>query len=391
MSSSIRKLRTGFFLTKQFVRRSTRYRKKQSSGRDLVIYCGRTEHQWNPELFRTTGFGGSEEAVFNLARELAKLGWRVTIYNNCGHSPLVEDGVIYRPFWEFNPNDKQDVIVLWRKPNTIDLDLNATKIFIDLHDAVAAVEFPKDRVDRISKIFVKTHFHRSLIPDVPDSKFAIVPNGIDATLLNSSPSIEKDPLLIINTSSPDRCMDVLPKLFRQVKARVPDARLQWAYGWSGFEFFHRNNPAKLDWMRRTQEEMTSAGIESLGRITQAEVGMLYQRASILGYPTEFAEIDCISVRKAQAASCVPIATDFGALRESIRFGQMAKSTKTKDTWDLNDKFHFGLEDESAQREWVELVVRTLDGSLVTDRRTDAWLDDHAWSSVAARWHSEFTS
>ena len=108
-------VRTGRFLLKQFVKRNTEYRKTASSGKDLVIYCGHTKHQWNPELFKTKGFGGSEEAVIYLTRELAKLGWDITIYNNCGHKPLVDGGVTYRPSWDFNPGDKVDLTLKDRK------------------------------------------------------------------------------------------------------------------------------------------------------------------------------------------------------------------------------------------------------------------------------------
>src|ERR1700693_836246 len=59
----------GRLLIKQFVNRNTEYLKRTSSGRDLVFYCGDTPHQWNPELFKRKGFGGSEEAVLYVTRE----------------------------------------------------------------------------------------------------------------------------------------------------------------------------------------------------------------------------------------------------------------------------------------------------------------------------------
>src|SRR5437879_7213850 len=99
-------IHTGRFLVRQFIKRNTTYLKRTSSGKDLVIYCGYTQFQWNPQ---TIGYSGSEEAIIYLARELTKFGWDVTVYNNCGHKPVVDSGVTYRPFWEFNPRDRQDV------------------------------------------------------------------------------------------------------------------------------------------------------------------------------------------------------------------------------------------------------------------------------------------
>jgi glycosyltransferase involved in cell wall biosynthesis len=388
--------------------RNARFVKETSSGRDLVISCGNTVHQWNPEMLKTTrtGFvGGSEEAVIYLSRELAKLGWNVTVYNNCGNKPITDivtyydqngarlhQSVTYRPFWERNFRDRQDAVILWRYPRPLDTPINAPKIFVDLHDTVAADEFTPARLPRISKVVVKSQFHRSLFPNIPDNKIAIIPNGLDFSLLKSNPPIEKDPALIINTSSPERSMDVLPKLFREVKKRVPQARLQWAYGWDTYKAARykskKETKTRRAWMKLAQKEMDEAGIETLGRLSQAEVGKLYQRASILAYPTEWAEIDCISVRKAQAAGCLPVTTDFGALVESAPFGWKVHSTKTKDTWRRPCQFHFGLEDEKLQQEWVELCVKGLRRGVSEDEGAEwrKWSREFEWNRIAAQWN-----
>lgn len=359
--------------------RNQHFIKEEASGRDLVIYCGNTTHQWNGVEGR---YGGSEEAVVNIAREFAKLGWNVTVYNNCGYRETKDGSVIYRPFWEWNYRDKQDIVILWRWPKPLDAEINADKIFLDLHDVVQEGEFTERRLARVSKIFVKSKFHRSLIPNVPDDKVAIVPNGIDLSLFEKP--VKKDPYLIINTSSPDRSMDVLPRLFKEVKKRVPKAKLQWAYGWDVFDASYRNDEKKMAWRRETQRAMTEAGIKSLGKLSQADVAKLYQKASILAYPTEFAEIDCISVKKAQAAGCYPVATDFGALYESIEWGAKVHSPKTKDTWNAPYQFHFGLDDPDAQQEWIEATIKALTSPLPKSTYIPP-----TWPVVAKRWISFF--
>lgn len=360
--------------------RNQNFIKTESSGRDLVFYCGGTAHEWGPHGGL---IGGSEEAVINLSRQLAKRGWNVTIYNNCGHKPITADEVTYRPFWEFNYRDKQDAVILWRWCKPLDAEINAPKVFVDLHDVISPGELTPKRLERVSKVFVKSQFHRSLFPDVPDEKIAVIPNGIDLSLLTSEKKIGKDPYLIINTSSPDRSMDVLPMLFRKVKERVPEAKMQWCYGWEGFKSAYATDAKKMDWMRKTQEEIRGAGIVDLGRLSQEQVGKLYQKASILAYPSEFAEIDCISVRKAQAAGCTPIATNFGALGESIQYGYKVHSPKTKETWNRPYQFHFGLEDEKAQEAWVETVVAELQSH--SDPAPSGWAEQFSWPEIAKKW------
>lgn len=336
--------------------RNKHFVKQGSTGRDLVIYCGETTHMWNPETFKKEGIGGSEEAVIHLAQEWAKLGWNVTVYNYCGSERVIDGNVTFAPFWEYNYRDKQDVTILWRRLKPLDADINSSKIYVDLHDVIPEGEFTEKRLAKIDKIFVKSKFHRSLFPNVPDAKFEIVPNGLD---IYADSSIKKDPYLIINTSSPDRSMDVLPRLFREVKKRVPKAKLQWAYGWDIFRASNQSNPKQLKWAEETQKEMDESGIETLGRLTQKEVGRLYQKGTIFAYPTEFAEIDCISVKKAQAAGMLAVTTDFGALAETNVTGIKIHSTKNKDTWNRPYQFHFGLEDKDAQKAWVEAVVHAL--------------------------------
>lgn len=354
--------------------------KTESSGRDLAIYCGQTIHEWSPGK----GFiGGSEEAVINLSRELTKQGWNVVVYNNCGIKDIVSDGVTYRPFWLYNHRDKQDALILWRWARLLDHDVNATRVYVDLHDVVPPGEFNEKRLSRVTKIFVKSQFHRSLFPHVPDDKFAIIPNGIDLSLLDGKE--KRDPMLLVNTSSPDRSMDVLPRLFEEVKKQVPKAKMKWAYGWELFKRYSATDPKKMQWMKDTQKAMKDAGIEDLGRLSQKGIGQLYQQATIFAYPSEFAEIDCISVRKAQAAGCFPITTTFGALDESTFFGDKVVSEKDKDSWVKPYQFTYGLESEKAQREWVDAVVFRLKNPKKFD--PTEWRKQFEWSSIAARWHN----
>ncbi len=375
--------RAGRFLLRQFIDRNTKYRKRTSSGRDLVIYCDHTDFIWHPQ---TKGFAGSEEAAINLARELVKLGWNVTVYNNCGHSPLWFEGVTYRPFWEFNPRDNQDVVILWRWPKPLDWDINAKKIFIDSHDTTNESFFAtRNRLSKINRLFLKSNYHRSLFPNIPDRKVAVVPNGIDLSLLEGAE--EKDPFLIINTSAADRSMSVLPKLFREVKERVPQARLQWAAGWDLFKLFNANRPDKLEWMNSTRLEMKEAGIESLGNLSQVEVGKLYQRSAILAHPTVFHELDPISVRKAQACGCVPVTTNFAGLDESVQFGIKIPCKQTSIA-ESSGRFSYGIEDPETQRLWVDATVDLLtnpEKRIVLAEQGTKWARQFGWPAIAARW------
>lgn len=357
--------------------------KTQSSGKDISYYCGMTSHEWNAEMAKTKGIGGSEEAVVNLSKQWAKQGYNVTVYNSCGVEQMVSDGVTYKPFWEFNIKDKTDILVVWRHPKMLDYDLNAGKVFVDLHDVLPKGEFNEKRLQKIDKVLVKTEFHKSLFPNIPDNKFAVIPNGMDFELFNQK--IKKDRYLLVNTSSPDRSMDVLPELFKRVKKQVPKARLKWAYGWDIFDNSYSDDSHMMEWRNKIQKDMDDAGIETVGRLSQKECAKLYLEGNILAYPTEFAEIDCITVKKAQACGCIPITTDFGALKESVKFGIKVHSPKTKDNWARNAKWSYGIEDKSVQDEWILAVVNKLKEPLTARDSMKEWAEKFNWNLIAKRW------
>lgn len=382
--------------------RNKNFIKEKSSGRDLVVYASFTEMPWSPSYAKEKGVGGSEEAVLNLSKEWVKLGWNVTVYCNTGNLGEEADGVSYKPFWEWNHRDKQDVVVLWRSMKGLDHPINADKIVVDLHDVVQEGEFTPERLAKVHKIFVKTQFHRSLIPNVPDEKIAVIPNGMDFELFNQLAypgtrytmvpmPIEKDQYLIVNTSSPDRSLDVLPALFKRVKEQVPEARLQWAYGFDLFDKIHSDHSVMMQWSTDTKKAMEEAGIENLGRLSQSECAKLYLKGNILAYPTEFAEIDCITVKKAQACGCIPITTDFGALNESVQYGIKIHSEKTKDTWAAPNQFHFGLQSKVAQDEWVDAVVKQLKMPLTERKDMKEWAHKFEWPLIAQKWDEIFRS
>jgi glycosyltransferase involved in cell wall biosynthesis len=297
---------------------------------------------------------------------------------------------MYRPFWTWNYRDKQDVVVLWRHPKMLDFDINAPKIYIDLHDVVKPGEFTDKRVSRVTKIFVKSQFHRSIYPHVPDEKFVVVPNGIQVSDFEGD--VKKDPMLLVNTSSPDRSLSTLLRLYARVKEQVPEAKLEWAYGWDVFDVVHGTNDRVMKWKAEQVAEMERLGVVNRGRVSHQDVAEMYKRARIFAYPTEFAEIDCISARKAQAAGAIPVTTDFAALNETVQFGHKVHSKKNKDNWVLPYQFDFALDDKDAEDEWVMFVVDALTNDVYTPPYIEnmrEWTHQFDWEQIASVWLKEF--
>ena len=364
--------------------RNNHFVKTTSTGKDITFYCGFTQHEWNPIMFKTKGVGGSEESVIHLTKRFAKKGYNVTVYANIGKDDIIEDGVTWKPFWDFNPKDKTDVLYLWRSPKLLDYDLNADKVIVELHDVIQAGEFTKDRLAKAHQIMVKSHYHRGLFPNIPDDKITVVPNGFEL----DDTKEKRDPMLLINTSSPDRSLDVLPELFERVKKEVPEAKMQWAYGWEIYDNAHAGDAQKMKWRDDVTKKMEDAGIENLGRLSQKEVSKLYKKARVFAYPSIFPEICCISLTKAQAGGAIPVTSDFGVFKEKNKFGKMVP-VETVNGYEYG-KFSFGLDTQESKDAWVKEVVKILKAPMVENEDMKKWaFDNYNWDNITDKYESVF--
>lgn len=368
--------------------RNKNFIKKTSTGNEVVIFCGYTAKEWTSKTAQESGIGGSEEAVIHLSERLVKKGYDVTVYNNCGHKEQVINGVKYRPFMAYNYRDRVDVTILWRHPKIADFAPNTGRLFLDLHDMLDPGELTKERLAKIDKIFVKSQFHRDVFASIPDEKFVIVPNGIESERFKGEH--KKDYDLMINTSSPDRSLDVLIDMFANVKKRCPRAKLKWAYGWETFDVVHSSNPQMMAWKEHIQQKIKDTdGFEELGMIPSSEVEKLYKEARIFAYPSEFAEIDCISLTKAMAAGAIPFTTNFAAMGDKRKYGGVfIESDKTLDNW--SDRISFGLEDKDKQKQWEHMIVSELRQSWKEPTRMREEVQkDFDWNKIVDIWIENF--
>jgi len=366
--------------------RNVNFPKTTSTGKEIAFYCGFTEREWDADTVKE-GIGGSEEAVIHLSQQFSDAGYDVTVYNNCGHTEKKFGKVTYKPFYTFNYRDKHDTVIVWRTAKLLDYDINASKVFVDLHDVMPQGEFNEKRLAKIDKIFVKSQFHRELLPNVPDEKFVIIPNGI--VFSDFKKKLERDPMLIVNTSSPDRSMSALIEVFRRVKEQVPGAKCEWAYGWNNFNDAYSNDPVKIEWRDAMIKGMEEVGIVNRGRVSHSDVRDMYLKARVFLYPTEFAEIDCISARKAQAGGALPITTDFGALKTTVKHGVKVKSAKTKDTWCENYQFDFAVTDEKMIDKLVDATVAELKSNVLEDKEMRKDMEQFDWKIIAKSWIENF--
>ncbi len=351
---------------------------KKWSDNSIVIYCGNSPEVWNPAMVSKGGIGGSETAVIELSKRLVAKGFEVTVFNRCEAKPEgdIYDGVVYKNYWEFNFKDEYNIVWSWRLPELFDYDLKSKFSLIDLHDVMNPLDFTEERLSKIDKLFVKTKYHRNLLPNIPDDKFVVIGNGI--TLDRFKNNVTKNPHRFIYSSTPNRGLDILLEyMWDDIVKEIPDAEIHTYYGFNTFYELEKNNPERMLWMKKMQKLMEKPGVVNHGRVNQAELASDILKSSFWLYPTFFAEIHCITACEMQAGGCIPITSGYAALEETVLNG----ITVEGDVYD--PKYHKEFVSkvvEMAKKDNIELINKTINDAQSFD-----------WDIVADEWYKQFSN
>ena len=182
---------------------------------------------------------------------------------------------------------------------------------------------------------------------------------------------------IITTSSYDRGLEHLLKMWPDIKKEVPEAELNIYYGWQLFDRFNATNSSAMALKDRMVKMMQYEGITDHGRIPQHELEKEYEKAGIWAYSTHFGEINCISAIKAQAAGCEPVVVNYAALKETVQYGR---------------KVEGDIYDEETQELFKIQLISALKNPMEDKKREEMsrWAKDkYSWDKLAVDWTNEF--
>jgi glycosyltransferase involved in cell wall biosynthesis len=183
---------------------------------------------------------------------------------------------------------------------------------------------------------------------------------------------------IIYTSSYDRGLEHLLKMFPAVKKQVKTAQLHIFYGWKLFKDFYKNNPERMAWMKQMNVMMQVDGVTNHGRVSQLDLVDWYKKCGVFAYSSHFAEISCISAMKAQIYGAIPVTTDIAALKETVKFGVKIKG----DIYDPKVAKRF-------EKELIEML-QNKDKQKTIRKKMTKWARSHyTWRRVAKQWSKEF--
>jgi len=267
----------------------------------IVYICGECPLQFGPS---DRDLGGSEQAVVQLSKAWVNQGYPVVVYGNV--KECKSNGVEYRDIGELNMADTFDIAIFWRSYGIRLFPLIKARVrLIDLHDSwdPKAYVSPKQLLEA-DYFMVKSKYHRSLYPYVPDSKIKILMNGVQVSLfekiLDKIPEEKRDPHRFIYASTYERGLEpILRYTWPKIKKAIPDASFHIFYG--------MNRLAETPLGQRLVQLFKQPGVEEHGRVDLAEIARQKAMAGFHLYISNSeTEIDCISVRESLLCGSIPI-------------------------------------------------------------------------------------
>jgi len=280
---------------------------------EICIICPLSAEPWSPKSIET-GIGGSEEAVIRISEQFNKLGYKVSVFNDCSEEGDY-NGVKYIDWKKFNTRDKFSTLISWRA-NIFNYGVEAKNRIIWFHDGIPEDFFTEDELKRVDRVVVLSQYHKSLLPKiVPEEKIYISSNGIVPEDFEGIKE-ERKPHRLIWASSYDRGLETILTNWKKIKAEIPDAEIHCFYGWNTYDQLVREGLRKSDYKARMVELMSQEGVFEHGRIGHKKLLKEYAKSGVFAYPTNYrGEIQCIALTKAIASGCIAVTNDFAVLKE----------------------------------------------------------------------------
>lgn len=299
------------------------------------------------------GLGGSESAIILMSKELAKLGFKVTVLNNCIDKEAVEgtyDNVQYIDLSNLDKfNDyKFDIVIssrtvipflpkeFWQhfekySPARFEkIADNAKYKAVWMHDTFCngdqLVE-PLLLSGKINEIFTLSDFHTSYVTtcdhggrrmfEVLKHKIFQTRNGV-VNYIKEVDITKKDPFLCVYNASVTKGMiPLVTKIWPRIKAEIPQATLKVIGGYYRFRENAEPDEQEKTWRNLVADpKYAELGIEFTGIIKQQEIAEIFAKASYTLHPGAFPETFGISSLESLTYNTPLVTTRFGALEET---------------------------------------------------------------------------
>lgn len=285
---------------------------------------------------RPAGISGSETAIREISKRLARRGHDVRVYSPCFPDTTDEPGTGVRWGSISSGIDPREPGAWWfcRHPGLLDefpSPRQDQRLFLrcdDIHYGTDAMT--PNRVAKLSGVLAMTELHADVLkeyyPYLPESMIVSGGYGIESDHIRdflAGKLIKRDPYRLTWNSSPDRGLEHLIRIFHRARAKIPQLNLHVYYGWQGCDFVAGGDPnhEKVRLKRLCTEELPQDGITWHGRVDRREeIWESLARSGLWVYPNTWPETACVAACEAQAFGAVVVTRPHFGLKETVRNG-----------------------------------------------------------------------
>lgn len=275
--------------------------------------------------------GGTETAMMNVARALARRGHQVSVFAEC--EPGTYEGVDYlkadTALWLLSMV-QWDVLVSWQD-TAIFLNPVKAKLKVLMSEStllgVAQTDYAIDRYFGISRFSAKVLLDGD--PYARPEKMWITRNGVDvkrfedAEKRRDEAGVTRNPHRMVWASSPDRGLHHLLDIFPLVKKEVPDAELAICYTFDKtLADYTKGQPGSIFHQQLAQAAKLKEleGVTFYEHLTQPALADLMVQSGVLVYPCDpvrDTETYCNVVNEALAAGMQVVMSNADCLPENF--------------------------------------------------------------------------
>lgn len=288
-----------------------------NSKKTIVFYAPYATEFSGDELERR-GVGGTETAVINLAKILAKQ-FNVIVFSS-NPRPGIYDGVKYLHIrdTEFMTKFTTDLLVVLRNAKILKdvdfrVDFKIKHIALWMHDIVASPAFAGIEEARYDTLICVSEWHKNEVIsrfNIDKNKIVVLRNGVD-NLLFSEP-VEKVYGKLIYSSTPFRGLDKLLEVFPKIKEQVPEATLTVC---SNMEIYGKGYTD--EWKHLYKKASDMEAVNYLGSIPQKELAKEMKSSMIMAYYNTYCETGFINGIMSVTAGTPVVTSDMAAIPETV--------------------------------------------------------------------------
>lgn len=353
------------------------------------------------------GLGGSESAVIYIAKELAKLDFEVTVFNNCIDSDYSSEGYFDKVTYIDNRNSHKfseeqfDFVIVSRSvlpfiTETHTFIRKAKKKILWLHDTfIEGDQILEDLIleKKIDHIFTLSDWHTSYILNSDHGKrrnYEVLKRSFFQTRNGAFKydvgSIEKDRnQFVYNASATKGMVPLLELIWPKIKEQLPGAKLTIIGGYYRFrELAEPDAQEKTVSDYMSSEKLKELDVTFTGIISQEEIAKILAKSNMMLFPGAFPETFGISTLESLLYKTPLVTTRFGALEETAL--DLA-CYKIDYAIQPNGLFPF-IDIETQVDKFVDLTLQAYHNEYLLQQKREyceVVTDIAGWDTVALQW------